>query len=128
MEIPLFAISRNAGANLSALQYHAVKLNGSGQVIAIAAVTDIPVGILQDTPAAAGRAAEVMVAGVSEAVAGAAVAAGAQVCVDNTGRLVTCVAGTDTTKYAVGQCLIGCDNANERITVMFNCMAPGRAA
>jgi hypothetical protein len=61
-------------------------------------------------------------------VAGAAIVAGVQVTTDNTGRAVTCIGGTDTTKYSVGQCLIGADNAGERCTVMINTMAPGRAA
>lgn len=128
MEVPLFKLTREAGADLSALQFYAVKLNSSSQVVAVSAVTDIPVGILQNDPAASGRAAELMVAGVSEVIAGGALTAGAQVCVDNTGRLVACVHGTDTTKYAIGQVLIGCSNAGERATILFNCMAPGRAA
>jgi hypothetical protein len=128
MEVPLFKITREAGADLSAKQFHFVKLNSSSQVIAVAAVTDIPFGVLQNDPDASGKEAEIMVSGVSEIIAGIALTIGTQVTVDNTGRAAVAVAGTDTTKYSVGTVLIGCSNANERVTVLFSCMAPGRAA
>lgn len=128
MEVPLFKLTREAGADLSALQFYAVKLNSSSQVVAVAAATDIAIGILQNKPNAAGVAAELMVAGVSEVIAGGALTTGNQITVDSTGRIVAAVAGTDTTKYSMGHVLIGCSNAGERATVLFNCMSPGRAA
>ena len=128
MEIPGRVITREAAADLTTKQYHWVKLDNAGRVAAVTAVTDIPYGILQNDPHALGVAAEVMVDGVSEIVAGAALAAGAQVTTNNVGRAVAGVAGTDTTKFIVGQCLIATDADGERATISFSCLAPGRGA
>lgn len=128
MEIPGFKLTREAGADLSARQFHFVKLNSSGQIVTVAAVTDIPIGILQDNPAASGRAGEVMVDGVSEVIAGAALTPGNLVGLDSTGRAIAIVAGTATTQYTLGQVLIGCANAAERATILFSCAQPSRAA
>ena len=38
-------LSLEAGADLSALQYYFVKLNSSGKAVAVAAVTDVPIGV-----------------------------------------------------------------------------------
>jgi hypothetical protein len=61
----VYKITFPASGNLSTLQYHFVTLNSSGQVIAITADTDIPVGILQNAPTT-GQAAEIMLRGVSK--------------------------------------------------------------
>jgi hypothetical protein len=63
-------ISRTYAAqtDLSAYQYMLVKHHSTaGQVTPVAAVTDFPAGLLQNKPAAAGRAAEVMAIGWSKA-------------------------------------------------------------
>lgn len=63
-----FTVSRAANGDLSAYQFFLVKRHTiEGQVVAVAATTDIPVGILQNAPAATGRAAEIMVLGQSKA-------------------------------------------------------------
>lgn len=128
MEVPLFTISREAAADLSAHQYKFVKLDSNGRVAAIAAATDVPFGILQNDPNALGIAAEVMVAGVSEIQADAALAIGVQIGTSADGQADAKTPGTDTTEYVVGTVLIATDNAGERATVIFNCMNPGRAA
>jgi hypothetical protein len=128
METPLFKLSREAAADLSTKQFTFVKLDSNGKAAAVAGTTDVPVGILQNDPSAAGRAAEIMVSGVSEIIAGGALTAGNQVSTDASGRAVAVTAGTDTTRYVVGHVLIGCSNSGERATVLFNCMNPGRAA
>jgi hypothetical protein len=90
-----------AGADLSALQYNFVKINSSGQAVACAAATDIPVGVLQNAPTS-GQEAEVLIVGGTKIVAGAAIGEGALVGTGSTGKAVALVAGTDTTKYVVG--------------------------
>ena len=90
-----------AGADLSTKQYTFVKLDSSGQAVAAAAATDIPVGVLQNAPTS-GQEAEVLVVGGTKIVAGAAIAEGAQVGTSSAGKAVALVAGTDTTKYVVG--------------------------
>jgi hypothetical protein len=91
-----------AGADLSAAQFQIVKLSAAKTVILCAAATDKPIGILQNTPKS-GQAASVCWNGLSKVVVGATVAFGDTVGTDTNGRAVTYVAGTDTTKYGVGQ-------------------------
>jgi hypothetical protein len=108
-----------AGADLSALQYRFVKLNSSGEVVAITADTDQPVGILQDAPAAAGRSAEIMVNGISKLYGAQAMTAGNKVGPSANGR------GDDTSPTTpVGQVVVGTGAADELGSVMFNCANP----
>lgn len=58
-----------AGADLSAAQYKAVKLNASGDVILAAAAGEVVVGVLQNNPVS-GLPATVGVLGVTKMVAG----------------------------------------------------------
>jgi hypothetical protein len=64
-----------AGADLSAAQYKFVKLNSSGQAVLCSAVTDRPIGVLQNNPTS-GLEAEVTVSGGTKVVAGGTVAIG----------------------------------------------------
>lgn len=120
--------SYQAAEDLSAWQFRFVKLDANGQIAKITAVTDIPFGILQDKPAAQGRAGAVMLDGMSKLVGGVNLAKGDVVCTDNQGRGAACVAGTDTTKYSVG--IVRSDNsvAGGLCSVVFDCKNPGRAA
>jgi hypothetical protein len=88
-----------AAADLSAKQYHAVKDNGSGAAAAIAADTDVPIGILQNKPAAAGKSCTINFEGVSKVVLGGTVAKGDHLGPDASGAMVKRTLGTDTTKY-----------------------------
>jgi hypothetical protein len=115
-----------AGADLSALQYTFVKLNSSGQAIAVAAATDLPIGILQNAPTS-GQEAEVLVVGGSKLVLGGTVAAAATVGTSSAGAGVAIVHGTDTTKYALGQAVTG-GASGEIVTVVVACSNAGRAA
>lgn len=92
-------VSASTGADLSATsnQYKAVKFDANGNVVAIAAITDIPAGILYDT-AASGRVVPIAIGGLCKAVAGATIAAGAPVAVKADGTLQTAV----TTQYVLG--------------------------
>ena len=115
-----------AGADLSAKQYNFVKLNSSGQAVAVAAATDLPIGILQNAPLS-GQEAEVLISGGSKLVLGGTVAAAAIVSPSAAGAGVAIVHGTDTTKYAVGQAITG-GASGEIVTVVVNCSSAGRAA
>lgn len=118
--------SYTASADLSGQQFRAVKISGNSAIAAIAAITDVPVGVLQDTPKS-GQAGFVAYAGVTKMVAGAAITAGALVGIDATGRAVAVVAGTDLTKYCIGQCKVGAAAAGNLCTVVLGVMVPGRA-
>lgn len=127
-EIPgAYQITLEAAADLTAQQYKWVKLDGNGKIVPIAAITDRPVGILQDAPAS-GRPGCVMVCGVSMISANASISAGVVAGTSNDGQVVAIVPGTDTTQYILGQMLEGAGAANEYGTVLFDCRAPGRAA
>lgn len=115
-----------AAADLSAAQYKFVKLDSNGKAAAIAAATDLPIGVLQNAPAA-GEEAEILVAGGTKIKLGGNVAAAAVISPKNDGTAVAIAAGTDTTKYAVGQCLAG-GASGEVGTALINCAAAGRAA
>ena len=116
-----------AGADLSALQYYFVKINSSGQAVACAAATDIPIGVLQNAPTS-GQEAEVLIVGGTKIVAGAAIGEGALVGTGATGKAVALVAGTDTTKYVVGTLLTESAADANIVTDVVNCANPGRAS
>ena len=116
-----------AGADLSTKQYTFVKLDSSGQAVAAAAATDIPVGVLQNAPTS-GQEAEVLIVGGTKIVAGAAIGEGALVGTGSTGKAVALVAGTDTTKYVVGTLLTESAADGNIVTAVVNCANPGRAA
>jgi hypothetical protein len=90
-----------ASADLSAKQYHAVKISGVRTVTFCAAITDKIFGVLQNAPTAT-QTAQIMAMGRSKVVAHAAITAGATVGVSATGRAVTIAPGTDTTQYILG--------------------------
>ena len=119
-------ISIPAGADLSAKQYHLVKLS-SGTVVACSALTDIPIGVLQNAPTS-GKTAEVAVFGITKMVAGGALSVGALIGTTTAGRAVALTVGTDTTKYIVGQVITAAGANGDVITVSINAMSPARAA
>lgn len=119
-------VSLVAGGDLSSSQYKFVKLNSSGQVIAVAAATDRPIGVLQNNPASGG-VAEVLISGGTKLVLGGTVTEGAIVSPSSTGAGVAIVAGTDTTKYICGTALTE-GASGEIITAVISCQSAGRAA
>ena len=123
-----FSISREAAADLSAHQHKFVKLNSSGQIAAIAAATDIPVGVLQDKPDAAGKVGRVMVGGITKLQGDADLAKGDLIGTSADGQAAAYVAGTDTTNYIVGQVLEDNAAAGGLASCLINCAAPSRGA
>lgn len=90
----LRTITLEAGQNLSAMQYFFVtQAAGDGQIDPTA-ITARATGVLQNAPAAAGRAATVAIAGsVSKVSAGAAFARGANLAADANGQAITAAGG-----------------------------------
>ena len=86
-------ITLPAGGDLSSAQFTFVELASDGQVDQVASAGGDAVGILQNNPAAAGRAAEVAYSGIAKVVAGATVAAGARVQSDASGRAIAAASG-----------------------------------
>lgn len=119
-------ITAVAGADLSAAQYKFVKWS-SGQVVVCAAATDIPCGVLQNSPTS-GQEAEVTVVGGTKIVGSASISVGSLVGTSSAGKAAALVAGTDTTKYVAGT-IISAPGADGEIgTALINCAAPHRAA
>lgn len=116
-----------AGADLSAAQYKFVKLNPSGQAILVAAATDKPIGVLQNSPASGGEA-NVTISGGTKFVGSGSIAVGAQIGSDANGKGAALVAGTDTTKYVVGTVLVATGADGEIGTAVIDATAPHRAA
>lgn len=128
-EIPGFSLSLPAaGAIAQADVFKFVKLNSSGQVLLCAAVTDIPIGVLQTPAAGTGDAVNVMTLGVSKVQGDADLAKGAQIGTSADGQAAAYVAGTDTTKYIVGQVLDDNTTAGGLATALINCISPHRGA
>lgn len=119
-------LSIPAGADLSAKQYTFVKISGTG-VIAVAAATDAPIGVLLNDPTT-GETAAVAVSGVVKVKASAAIVAGVAVGTTATGTAVTLVPGTDTTKFLLGRAITAAGAAGDIITVAINAASAGRAA
>ena len=124
-EVQIWDITLVAAADLSAKQFHFVKLSGNSGMDICSAVTDMPVGILQDKPAS-GKAGAVRLLGVSKVEAGGALVAGNPVGTDANGAGVAKVIGTNTTHYVAGECKVGC-NSGERGEVILR-GTPFRAA
>ncbi|CAB4122562.1 hypothetical protein UFOVP36_63 [uncultured Caudovirales phage] len=80
------SISLVAAADLSAKQYYAVKVDSAGKA-AIAAAGEYTIGYLVNKPTA-GQAATIVYGGVSKALLGGTVAAGATVAADANGKTV----------------------------------------
>lgn len=107
-EKTIYTESFIASGSLAALQYHAVKLSGNRTVVALAAETDIPVGVLLNEPGDTEEAL-VMIVGRCPVVLEDTIAAGELIYFNEHGHAIGWEA-TDTTVYAVGQCTIGGDS------------------
>ena len=121
-------VTMAAGADLSADQYKFVEVSAANTVTLCNATTDNPLGVLQNKPDAAGKAAEVLVAGISKVVtAGAMVSNGSiQIGTDASGLAeAKTVVGTGR---VVGQPLTASGGANQIITAAINCLNPFETA
>ena len=75
-QIPVLDINLEAAADLSAKQFHFVKVSAANKVDVCTAITDAPIGVLQNKPTS-GQAANIRVLGISKLSANAAISAGA---------------------------------------------------
>lgn len=116
-----------AAEDLSAKQYFFVKINTSGQAALCSGVTDKPIGVLQNNPAA-GQEAVITVVGGTKVVASASLDEGTLVGTTAAGKAGAKVPGTDTTNYVVGTVILAAGADNEIATALVNCASPARAA
>lgn len=96
-------------------QFYGVYISASRTVTVAALANHRIYGILQNTPES-GQAADVGILGVSKAVAGAALSAGAYLTTDSSGRLVTATTG----QLACAQAITDAGGADEVFTVFLN--------
>ena len=80
-------------ADLSDYQYYAVKMNSTEEIILASDAGDMLLGVLQDAPSAAGRTCRVALDGITKAIGGAAITAGANIQVGAGGKFVTQTTG-----------------------------------
>jgi hypothetical protein len=93
-----------ASADLSSKQYHFVKMSGNNTVTVCAAITDVPIGVLQNAPTS-GQAAEVCLFGITKVKADGTLAAGNVIGTSADGQADAITPGTDTTVYTMGLAL-----------------------
>jgi hypothetical protein len=115
-----------AGADLSAKQYYFVKLSAAFTVDVCSAVTDIPIGVLQNDPIS-GEEARVCAFGLSKVNSDAALAVGNIIGTAADGQAAAYAAGTDTTKYLCGQVVQASTAAGGYATAFIN-ITPNRGA
>lgn len=113
-----------AGADISAEQWHFVKLNTSGEVVAMAAATDIPVGILMNKPDAQGEEALVMVVGRVTATFGASINPGVLIGPAADGEVEAKTLGVAPAQYYCGAVTINGGAAGRRGEILINCLTP----
>ena len=118
-ESPLVTIGTlTAGADLSAKQYHFVVLASATTVNVATAITNAPIGILQNNPTS-GQQAIVQISGISKVVADGTLAAANFIGTSADGQADAISPGTDTTVYMMGQC-IQAASAGETTSMILN--------
>lgn len=107
VEKALQLVSFPAGADLSAKQFHMLEQAADGEVTAANAATDNIVGVLQNKPAAAARAANVAIGGITKVAASSTAAGGGfapgTALVSNAAGKAVEFGGTNAAAYIVGR-------------------------
>ena len=110
------AKSYTAGGTIPA--YTIVKLSAAETVVAAAAASDAVLGVSEDIPSVSGERVDVTLTGISFVVAGAAVALGALVMSDASGRAITATAAAGTNVRTIGMALEAASAAGDVIRVL----------
>lgn len=111
-------------AEAAVLPYRVVKFGtADGQVVQSAAATDAHIGVADNLgQATAGARIDVLMSGIAEAEAGAAITRGALLSADSQGRVITAAASAGTNAAVVGRALVSAGAAGEVIPVL---LGPG---
>jgi hypothetical protein len=123
---PHFKVSLETAADLRAKQFYLLKLTSVGKVDVCAAVTDVPIGVLQNKPNL-GQTAEVVVYGVSKVSGDADLAIGDLIGTSVDGQAAKQTPGTDVTHYVIGRVLADNTAAGGLVSAVVNCACPSRA-
>ena len=119
--------SFKADADLSAKQFRFVKMTANPREVGVcSAATDRPIGILQNKPDTAGKAAEVMVIGRSKVDSDAALNEGDAIGPSADGQAIakTQTTGGDTTEYVGGTVIAASGAAGEMAEAVIQCAVP----
>jgi len=111
-ELRLQIVTLDANDDYEDYQYYGIKMNSSEKAV-LASTGDEIVGVLQDTPDAANRSCKVAYGGITKAIGGAVIAAGAEVQCDADGKFVTKTTGT-----GVGIALTACGAEDEQFALL----------
>ena len=120
-------ITLAASADLSSYQYYFVELSANDTVSVCNALTDRPIGVLQNKPAAAGRPAVVRVVGYTKVSSDAGLTYGNVIGTSADGQ-ADAKAVTDTTQYVCGQVIKGTTVAAQLAEAFICCANVRRAA
>ena len=107
-----------AGTDLSSKQYHFVKLASATTVDVCSAITDVPIGILQNNPES-GETATITIFGITKAVADGTLTAGRWIGTSADSQASGITPGSDTTVYVMGQA-VQAASAGETFTMFLN--------
>jgi hypothetical protein len=110
--------SLTAAADLSSNQFYFVKLASATTVDVCTAITDLPIGILQNAPTS-GQSAVVAIFGISKASADGTITAGRWIGTSADSQAAGITPGSDTTVYVMGQA-IQAASAGETFTMFLN--------
>lgn len=118
-----------ADGDLSAKQHYFVKMSGAGTVAVCAALTDVPVGVLQNKPTD-GKKAVVKYKGITKVSSDAALVVGNLIGPSGDGQADARTMGgsPDKTHYVVGQVIVASGAAGGKAVALIDCAAPCRAA
>ena len=111
----LECISIPSSGDLSASQYLGIDINSSGLAAVVASSGAEGIGILQNKPTSTSEAATVATEGISKAVAGAAITAGAKVMFSAAGKVIT---ATGTGKHVIGKAVTAASGDGIVISVL----------
>ena len=98
--------------DLSDYQYYPVEMNSDEEIILASDAGDFMLGVLQNAPDTAGNTCLVAVDGITKAVGGAVIAAGAMVQVGAGGKFVT-----QTTGVSAGMAVTACGADGEQFSL-----------
>lgn len=113
--IPVLEQTLAANGDYSAKRYCFARMTSTAHTFQIAgAAPDDIIGVLQDTPSAAGRPGRIRSLGTSEVLAGATFSAGAKLTSDANGKAVAATSGQKF--FAIA--LEACTNANDIVEAM----------
>lgn len=123
-ENPVLQMSFKAAEDMSSFQFHYVTLSDGDTVKLLDAATDVPIGILQNKPSAAGQVADVMIMGISKCKANAAISVGTLVKAEFVG-VADCgkADAADTDKDAVAGLVVYPSGAEDDLCSVLLCTA-----